>query len=159
MDEVVEYKYTPEFIKKVSREFLIQRMGLPFALSVLLGLYGAISLILGNKGFFQGVVLTLFAVYVFSWLNYEKQAVEQARSLPNQVMIVTFNDEGITYNSVDHISIVKWRRFQSVKKLKSAWLFFIYSNNNYTAIPTGLINDSIKALIEKKMSENHKLIV
>lgn len=158
MDETIEYKYSPKFTKEVSREFLLKRMGAAFVFSILLGLYGIISLLFGNTGFFEGVALTLFIIYVFNWFRLEKQAVEQAKSLPNESIAVTFNDDGITFNNIDHFSTVKWRRFHSVTKLKSAWLFFTYSNSNYTAIPSNLINASLKALIEKKMAENHKPI-
>jgi len=158
MEEIIEYKYSPEFVKKVYREYWLRKIGVAFALSALLASFGLISFLRGNRGIFEGVVLTLFALYLITIVRGEKQAEKQAKALPNPTITVTFNDEGITFDNVDHISIVKWRRFESITKLKSAWLFFIYSRDTYTAIPTALISNSIKVLIEKKMAENHRLI-
>lgn len=158
MEEIIKYKYSSEFVKKVYREYWLRKIGVAFALSTLFALFGIISLLRGNKGIVEGIVLTLFALYVIQIVRDEKQAEKQAKTLPNQMITVTFNDDGVTFDNVDHISIVKWRRFESIIKLISAWLFFIYSRDTYTAIPATLITNSIKALIEKKMSENHKLI-
>jgi hypothetical protein len=158
MNETVEYEYTPEFVRKVSGEFLWRTMGLPFGLSALLAVFALISVLRGNKGFVEGVLITQFALLVLIVINYVKQAWKQAKSSLGRSVTVNFDDDGITFNSIDHLATVKWRRFHSITKLNSAWLFSIYGGSDYTAIPADHLNTPIKALIEKKMAENNKII-
>ena len=152
MEEIVEYNYTAEFLKQVSRELLLPRLRRLLALIAIISL--ALILAMGGiTGFVWGVWLTLGLILIGIIMGYRKQAVEQAKSL-HQTVTLTFSEDSVTYDGVDHISIVKWRKFHSIKKFKSAWLLF-YSDNSYVAIPTDVLSNSAKALIDKKMAENH----
>ncbi len=155
MDETVKYNYTEEFLKRVSRELLLPRLGRMLAVIVIISL--VLMLAMGGiTGFVSGAWFILGLLLIGIILGYKKQVVEQAKSL-HPTVTLTFNEDGITFDNVDHISIVKWRKFHSIKKLKSAWLLG-YSGDSYVPIPTDVLSNSIKALIDKKMAENHARI-
>ncbi len=155
MDEIVKYTYTEEFLKRASREILLPRLGRLLAVIVTISL--ALILAMGGiTGFVLGAWFILGPFLMGMILRYKMQLVEQAKS-PHQMVTLTFNEDGITFDNVDYIAIVKWRRFHSIKKLKSAWLLF-YSGDSYVAIPADVLSNSIKALIDKKMAENHARI-
>lgn len=154
MNETIEYNYSVEFAKKITREYIWRTMGGTLILSAVLGIVGTMALLSDNTHFFVGVALTVSILYIGRVINYERSAVAYAKTRPNQLITVAFDDDGMTYNGTDFTSIVKWGKFQSVTKLKSAWLFSTDGANNYAAIPSALITDTIRTLIEKKIEEN-----
>jgi len=156
MIETLHYKYTAEFARKVSREVLLRKLGWAFTLMVL-GLIYLLWAFNGNK-FLWGIAVTLVALYIILFIRNEKASVEISRSLADPSIAVTFDDNGIAWESIGHSSVVKWQRLHSVTKLRSAWLLSIDSENNYLALPADELNSSTKTLIEKKMAENHRPI-
>jgi hypothetical protein len=157
MDEVIEYRYTPEFVRKVYREYWFQKSAGWFVVATLGGLYLLYGLF-GNNPVWEGVFVTLFVLYVVAIVYAERRVVKQAKTSPDRLVTVTFNDESITLADIDFTFRVKWQKLQSVTMLKNAWLFYIYSNGNYLAVPSDAISDSVRALIERKMAENHRSI-
>jgi hypothetical protein len=157
MNEIVEYKHTPEFARKVSREFFLRRLGVIFVVLLLVSLY-LIFLSEINKGFLWGLAISSVAIGSIYALFSEKSAAEKAKLLPHPIVTITFNDEGITTDNVGHTSVINWQRLRSVMKLKSAWVFVVQDENFYIAVPAEVMSNSAKAFIERKMVENHKLI-
>jgi hypothetical protein len=157
MSEIVKYEHTSEFARKVSREFLLRRFGVIFGVLLLALLY-LIFLSEINKGFLWGLAILSVAIAVVYALFSEKSAAEKAKLLPNPIVSITFNDEGITTDNLGHVSTLKWQKLRGIMKLKSAWVFIFHNENFYIAIPAEVMSHSAKAFIEKKVSEDHKLI-
>ena len=86
----------------------------------------------------------MFGIFeIFTLCNIQQRAVENASSLQDHSMSVTFADEGVTFDNPDIVSIIKWRRIHSIARLTNAWLFTTFSGSNFYAVPTSLITDTI----------------
>ena len=106
-------------------------------------------------GFFVGVVV----IYVAQWASYFKRTVNMASELKDNSLAAKFTDASVTFQSKEHVSTVNWSRFSQVWILKDVWLFFIYSKNAYTMLPTASINEELDTFITQKLSENKTKIV
>jgi hypothetical protein len=157
MEEILEYKHTPQFARRVSREFFLRRLGGVFIVLLLAQLY-LILVSEINKSFLWGLAISSATIGIIYALISENKAAEKAKLLSNPVVTVTLNDEGITTDKVGQISTLKWQSLRNVMKLKSAWVFIPHNENFYVAIPADVINNSAKAFVERKMVENRKLI-
>ena len=154
--ETVHYAFSPEFMKTVSREYLIKTRGLIYAFIVLFTLIALVLMVFEGNAFFIGAFVMFGIFEILTYRNVQRRAVKNASTLYDQSMSVTFGDEGVTFDNPDIVTIIKWRRIHSVTRLKSAWLFATFSESNYYVVPTSLITDSIKLLIETKMNERDK---
>ena len=154
--ETVHYAFSPEFMKTVSREYLIKTRGLIYAFIVLFTLIALVLMVFEGNAFFIGAFVMFGIFEILTYRNVQRRAVKNASTLYDQSMSATFGDEGVTFDNPDIVTIIKWRRIHSVTRLKSAWLFATFSESNYYVVPTSLITDSIKILIETKMNERDK---
>ena len=154
--ETVHYAFSPEFMKTVSREYLIKTRGLIYAFIVLFTLIALLLMVFEGNAFFTGAFVMFGIFEILTYRNVQRRAVKNASTLYDQSMSATFGDEGVTFDNPDIVTIIKWRRIHSVTRLKSAWLFATFSESNYYVVPTSLITDSIKILIETKMNERDK---
>jgi hypothetical protein len=93
-------------------------------------------------------------IYIFQSISYVRNAVKIANELPNKSIVVKFNDENVTFQSEDHISITKWKRFSQVWITKHAWLFFIYSGDSYMAVPSSCISEELGRFILSKIGKD-----
>lgn len=88
------------------------------------------------------------------WFNYYCNACKIAEEMTDRSVMVKFDDEGITFQTIDHTSVIKWQRVKQILKLNEAWLFFIYSSNAYSMVPTLLLDKELKVFIEQKIIEH-----
>lgn len=155
----VTFDYSPELVKQVTGRFIIRQIMRTSILVIAIGLSGIITLIAGDRGLFQGASITLFVGYFLLWFKYYRDAIQIANETINRSITVNFDDEAVTFQSIDHTSIIKWQRIKKIQKLNEAWLFYIYSDNNYTMVPTSLLNEELKVFIEQKIIEHRGQII
>ena len=153
----ITYAYSPEFSKIVPRQFLILRNGWSsILLWGLLSIGGLVtSFSLSPSYHWVGGYLIAFVInYILQLVRYVQSAEKSAKELLNKSISVKFNDESVTFQSEDHMSISKWKRFSQVWITKDAWLFFLYSTDSYTAIPTSCISEELERFILSKVSND-----
>jgi hypothetical protein len=138
--QTVTFEYTPELVKRIIGQFMWRQLIPGSALVIALGLAGIITLMGGDHGWFQGATITLFVGYGWLWFRYYRTALNVAQELTNRSVTVKFEAEDVTFQSADHTSIMKWGRIKRIQKLNEAWLFFLYSDNQYTMVPTSVLD-------------------
>jgi hypothetical protein len=157
MNFEVTYTYSPESSKIISRQFLILRNGWSsiFVWS-LLGIGGVATSFSSSYPirWIGGFLVASVLIYILQSMSYVRNATRLASELPNKSIVVKFDDENITFQSEDHISITKWKRFSQVWITKHAWLFFIYSRDSYTAVPSSCISEELGAFILSKVTKD-----
>jgi len=154
MNFEVSYDYSPELIEKSAKEYLVLRAGWPSILSVIfLGIVGVAISFSPSYQWVGGFLVALVLIYTLQSINFVRNAKKLASELPNKAMVVKFNDEGVVFQSESHTSSVKWKRFFQVWITKHAWLFFIYSANNFTMIPSSYVSEELRSFILSKMTK------
>jgi hypothetical protein len=159
MNLEVTYNYSPEFTKTVARQFLFHYIGWGYifliALSGIIGVTVSFALSSTYYLWMGGFLVAAFLIYTFQLIRYVQNAGIIANELSNQsVVVIKFNDENVTFQSEDHISIIKWKKFSQIWITRNAWLFFIYSNDRYTLIPSSVISKELRSFILSKINQS-----
>ncbi|MCB9078564.1 MAG: YcxB family protein [Anaerolineaceae bacterium] len=156
--KTVTFDYSPELVKQVIGRLIMQQI-MRSALVVAVGLAGIITLIAGDRGLFQGASITVLVGYFLLWFRYYRNAINIANELTNRSITVKFDEEDVSFQSADHLSIIKWSRVKKIQKLSEAWLFYIYADSHYTLVPTSRLDDELKAFIEQKIVKHGGQII
>ncbi len=157
MNFEITYAYSPEFSKIVSRQFLMLRNGWSsILLWGLLSIGGLITSFSSSPSYhwIGGYLIAFVINYILQLVRYVQSAEKSVKELPNKSITIKFNDENVTSQSEDHMSISKWKRFSQVWITKDAWLFFLYSTDSYSAIPTNYIGEELESFILSKFSKD-----
>jgi uncharacterized membrane protein len=154
MPTEISFDYAPELARRVARRFFFASTQWLLLVVSAVGLFGLITVLAGERGWLQGASLTLLAIYLFQWYRYEGAAAQVAQEMSDRAVTVRFDDNGLTFQTSDHLSTVNWSRFKRVVRLPEAWLFFIYTDHNYTMIPSQSLDPALRAFIERKLKEH-----
>jgi hypothetical protein len=155
MNFEITYSYSPESSEIISRQFLLLRNSRsPIFSLVFLGIVGIAASFSSSYRWIGGFLVAMVLIAIIQSINYLRNAKKLANDLPNKSIVVKFNDENVTFQSEDHISTVKWKRFSQVWITKHAWFFFIYSTDSYTAVPTGCISEELGSFILSKITKD-----
>jgi len=155
MNFEISYDYSPEFVEKASREFLILRAGGLSIFSVIFsGIAGIAISFSTSYRWLGGFLVAMVLIYIFQSINYVRNTKKLASELQNKGIVVKFDDEGVIFHGEDHTGSFKWKRFSQVWITKYAWLFFSYSANNFTMIPTSSVSKELGSFILSKMTKD-----
>ena len=157
--QTITFDYSPELVKQVTGRFIMRQIMGTSVLVIAVGLAGIITLIAGGRGLFQGASITVLVGYFWLWYRYYRNAVKTANELANRSITVKFDEEDVSFQSADHLSVVKWSRVKKIQKLNEAWLFHIYSDSHYSLVPTSRLDDELKAFIEQRIVKHGGQIV
>lgn len=157
MNFEVTYNHSPEFSKTVAKQFLFLYIGwvsiFLIALSGIVGVTVSFALSSTYYLWMGGFLVATFLIYTLQFIRYVQNAEKLANELSNQSVVIKFNDENVTFQSEDHVSIVKWKKFSQIWITRNAWLFFIYSNDRYTIIPSSIISKELRSFILSKINQ------
>ena len=157
--QTITFEYSPELVKQVAGRFVLRQIMRTSVLVIAVGLAGLITLIAGERGWFQGASITVFVGYFLLWFMYYRNSIKVAQELTNRTITVKFDEEDVSFESADHLSVVKWPRFKKLQKLNEAWLFHIYADNHYTLVPTSHLDEELKGFIEQKIKRHGGQII
>jgi hypothetical protein len=148
----IEYQYTTAMARRATWRFLwrsgrkaIALAGVVFAIGVVRALFWTQDLL--TVGF-----LLLPLIVVLSWYASIRRSMKLARELGDRRVVVTADDEGITFQSRERRSFTSWASLKEVWKLSDHWLFFPYGAGTgaYTAIPSEALTQDAIAFMSRQ---------
>lgn len=155
MNFEITYNYSPESSEKITKEYLLLLAGRsPIFSVVILGVIGVVASFSPSYHWIGGFLVAIVAINISQFVNILRKAKKLANDLPNKSVVVKFDDESVTFQNDGHISIVEWKRFSQIWVTKNAWLFFIYSTDNYTAIPINCVDEKLSSFILNKVAKD-----
>jgi hypothetical protein len=160
MPTEISFDYSPQLARRVARRFFITSTMWPYLLVVsAVGLFGIITVLAGERSWPQGASLTLLVIYLWQWYHYERVAAQVAQEMPDRMVTVRFDENGVTFQTGGHVSTVKWSRLRRVIRLPEAWLFFVYTGHNYTMVPSQNLDEPLRLFIEGKLKEQRVQVI
>jgi hypothetical protein len=157
MEYEINYQCPPELVKKVIWQFIVVHHGWPtIILFSVAGIIAIILSILGYSPWLSGFFLAIVFFSFLEWVKYYRQGVKTAKEFKNRSTTVKFTNENVEFQSIDHTSILKWSWFSQLWILQDAWLFFSYSDTQYTMVPSNCISKELGEFIMSKFFEQKK---
>jgi hypothetical protein len=160
----MEYEFTyqcpPELVKKVIRQFIVVYHGWPTIILIsILGIIAIAMSLFGDLPWLSGFFVASLFFYIVPLISYYRKGIKVANELKDEYTTVKFTNDNIVFHSIDHTSIVKWSKFSQLWILRDAWLFFIYSDTQYTMVPSSCISKELGEFIMSKFFEQKKGVV
>jgi len=150
----VEYEYSDELMRKAMKRGVLQGVGLPVALGIVIALLWAFCAADGWGyvcGLLQGGLIVFVLLFVLTRMTAAEEALRFARKLPTRAARCVLTDDDMTVESALATSVVKWPVVQKVLRGREVWLFFL-ARGQFMALPADRLTAEIAAFIEARVT-------
>ena len=120
----ISYDWTPELVRLATRRFIFRYAGrslIGFAVVMIIAVFG---LTFGEGVSFWWVMILLPMLYTLGWVRYYMRAVKVCDDMPDRKVAVRIEPEGITLQTSEHTTTMKWSRIKKLWSFPDVLLLF-----------------------------------
>jgi hypothetical protein len=150
----LEYEYSDELMRKAMKRGVLQGVGLPVALGVVIALLWSFSAADGwgyVSGLLQGALICFVLLFVLTRMTAAEEALRFARKLPTRAARCLLTEEAMSVESALATSTVKWPVVQKVVRGPEVWLFYL-ARGQFIVLPASKLEGEIAAFIEARVT-------
>ncbi|QDU40456.1 hypothetical protein Mal4_48130 [Maioricimonas rarisocia] len=146
------YHSSPALARLAAWRYIQRQVGLPLLAVLLLVVGCTVAITAGYRDWYVVTGLVAGGLVLLAWVNVYLRSDAAFRSMPDPAVTVRLDEETITFETSEHTSVMKWSRIRQVWRFPDVWLFFSYGGGAYTLIPTEMLTDGAKELIERRVT-------
>ncbi|MFG0332493.1 MAG: YcxB family protein [Maioricimonas sp. JB049] len=147
------YQSSPVLARMAAWRYIQRQVGLPLLAVVLLVAGCITAVVAGYRQWYVVAGLVAGGLVLLAWVNVYVRSDAAFRSMPDPAVTIRLDEATITFETSEHTSVMKWSRIRQVWRFPDVWLFFSYGKGAYTLIPTDVLTDDAKALIERRVTD------
>lgn len=154
MQPEITYEWTLDFMKKVTRKFVIRYAGASLFGLFIIFLIGAAALIYGQAESIVWMAVIVPLILFGMWSRYYFQAVNSCLQLTDRKVTLRIEPETLSFFMADRSSTIKWSVIKKIWVFPDAILLFIHGEQTFSAIPTAPLDEETKQFILTKVKEH-----
>jgi hypothetical protein len=149
-----DYEYSDDLVRKAMKRGVLQGVGLPVALGVVIALLWAFCAADGWGyicGLLQGGLIVFVLLFVLTRMTAAEEALRFARKLPTRAARCLVTEEAMSVESALATSTVKWPVVQKVVRGPDVWLFYL-ARGQFMVLPANKLDAELAGFIEARVT-------
>ena len=157
----LEYQYTKDLAARASRRFLWRYARPSVVVVALVFVIALVRMFMGLDDLFTFALFAVPFVYGLRWFSYIRQAEQIVAEMRDPRVVVSADEQNITFRTADRISSQSWAVMKEVWQFPDLWLLFPYAARYavYTAIPTERLTPEACEYLGNKLREHGARII
>lgn len=150
----ITYEWSPELVCLGTRRFILRYAGRSLVASAVIMVLAIAALIIGRAESFWWIIIILPVIYALIWFGHYRKAVRVCKEMPDRGVTVRIDPEGITFQTSQHTTTMKWSLIRRLWSYPDVLLLFTYTQQTYTILPSAVLGDDTRRFIEEKVREH-----
>lgn len=151
---VVSYQSSPDFARLAARRYVRRSSG-AFLLGAVVILAICVTRMVTRHSEWYDVVLTVVSLgYLLRHVASYMQCDRAFASLSDPRVVIRISDDAIEFETAGHTSTLDWDRITRLWRFDDVWLLFTYLGAHYVAVPTEILSDDAREIIERGITRS-----